>query len=89
MNKDVTITAVPSDDPYICVASDIPGIDDHEEIAMVYVNTPPPESTTGYLETGIFTEPNLHHTNYLVSEFKEIVFLIISYHNYIPKMLAI
>ena len=58
MNKTVTITAVPSDDPYICVASDIPGLGDHEEIAMVYVNRPPPESTTGYPVTGISTESN-------------------------------
>ena len=69
MNKTVTITAVPSDDPYICVASDIPGLGDHEEIAIVYVNTPPTESTTGYRVTGISTESNSHHANYLVSEY--------------------
>ena len=82
MNKTVTITALPSDDPYICVASDIPGLGDHEEIAMVYVNTPPPEaeSTTGYPVTGISTESNSLHINYLVSEYKEIVFLMISHH---------
>ena len=80
MNKTVTITAVPSDDPYICVASDIPGLGDHEGLAIVYVNTPPPGSTTWYPVTGISTESNSHHTNYLVSEYKEIVFLIISHH---------
>ena len=80
INKNVTIVAVPSDDPYICVASDIPGLGDHEEIAMIYVNTPPPESTTEYPVTRISTESNSHHTNYLVSEYKETVFLMISYH---------
>ena len=47
---------------------------------MVYVITPPPESTTGYPVTGISSESNSHHTNYLVSEYKEFVFLVISYH---------
>ena len=80
MNKTVIITAAASNDPYVCVASDIPGFGDHEEIAMVYVNTPPPESTTGYSATGISTESNSHHTNYLVSEYKEIMLLMFSYH---------
>ena len=43
-NKSVTITALPSDDPYLCVASDIPGADGLEQETQLLVFLPSPPS---------------------------------------------
>ena len=43
-NKSVTITGLPSDDPYLCVASDIPGADGQEQETQILVFLPPPPS---------------------------------------------
>ena len=45
LNKTATITAIPSDDPYICVASDIPGYEEGEQTAAIFIDVPLPEST--------------------------------------------
>ena len=39
-NKSVTITAVPSIDPYVCVASDILGFGEEEEKASIIIHIP-------------------------------------------------
>ena len=49
-NKYVTITATASDSPYICVASDIPGLD-HEQVTEVFITAKPVESTTKRMVT--------------------------------------
>ena len=50
-NKSVTVLADASDDPYVCVASDIPGQEDHVlvESATIFVVGIPRESTTEYV----------------------------------------
>ena len=65
MNKSITITAIPSDNPYICVASDIPGYDGGEQTASIFVNTPLPEITTQD-PLAVITTPMDHHKNSIV-----------------------
>ena len=56
-NKSVTITALPSDDPYFCVASDIPGADGLEQETQIHLFLPSPSSTATNEETTLTTEP--------------------------------
>ena len=47
-NKSVTIMAVPSRDPYVCVASDIPGFGEREETSvLIYIPSALTTSTNG------------------------------------------
>ena len=55
-NKSVTITALPSDDPYFCVASDIPGADGLEQETQILLILPSPSSTTTNEETTFSTK---------------------------------
>ena len=68
--KNVTIMAVPSDEPYICVASNIPGYDGREQTARIYVIVPLPDadSTSSDIITGISTQSSDRATNDLVRE---------------------
>ena len=50
-NKSVTIIAVPDDDPYVCVASDIPGSVEHEKYASILLFPLSPSSTSIYAVT--------------------------------------
>ena len=68
MNKNVTIMAVPSDDPYICVASGIPGYDERELTASIFVNAPLPESTTGGPNARATTQAGAAQRERVVSE---------------------
>ena len=45
-NKSVTITADPSTEPYVCVASDIPGYGDQERETSIFLYEPSPSSTS-------------------------------------------
>ena len=54
-NKSVTITAVPSGDPYTCVASNIPGCIGHQKEAQIFVHLPLPSSTPTGEESTIST----------------------------------
>ena len=54
-NKSVTITALPSDDPYFCVASDIPGADGQENKTQILLFLPSPSSTATNEETTLST----------------------------------
>ena len=60
--------AVPSDDPYVCVASDIPGMAGHEQIATVYVNDPISESTSEDPMARITTQMGDHRESSIVRE---------------------
>ena len=55
-NKSVTITALPSDEPYFCVASNIPGADGQEKAAQILVIPPSPSSTATNEENSLITE---------------------------------
>ena len=55
-SKSITITAVVSDFPYICVASDIPESGNIEKDAIIYVKEIPLESTTDEAGVWISTE---------------------------------
>ena len=55
-NKSVTITADPSKEPYVCVASDIPGSGDQERETSIFLYTPSPSSTSTF--TSLSTEKN-------------------------------
>ena len=48
-NKSVTITADPSTEPYVCVASDIPGSGDQERETSIFLYAPSPSSTSTVL----------------------------------------
>ena len=69
LNKTVTITAVPSADPYICLASQIPEFHGVEESAMVYVTAPLPERTTRNPGEGVSEEPAANKPGYAVSKY--------------------
>ena len=56
INKSVTITAVPSTEPYVCVASDIPGSDGQEKDTSIFLYAPLPPSTSTVI--AISTEKN-------------------------------
>ena len=45
-NKSVTITADPSTEPYVCVASDIPGSGNQERETSIFLYAPSPSSTS-------------------------------------------
>ena len=45
-NKSVMIQAFASDEPYVCVAADIPGSLDHIQTSSITISAPPTESTT-------------------------------------------
>ena len=45
-DKEITIAAEASDVPYICVAGDIPGSRDQEQMASILLHAAPDESTT-------------------------------------------
>ena len=68
LNKNVTVMAVPSNDPYVCVASDIPGMTGHEQIATVYVTDPISESTSEDPMTRATTQMNAHRESSIVRE---------------------
>ena len=51
-NKSATITAVPSTDPYVCVASDIPGFAVQEEEASIIIHEPSAFTTSITMITG-------------------------------------
>ena len=55
-NKSVTITASPSNDPYVCVASNIPGYGWQEKEAQLFLNLPLPSSTVMTGNTSITTQ---------------------------------
>ena len=55
-NKSVIITAVPSEDPYFCVASDIPGSGGEEKETHMLLYLPHPSSTAISEETTLTTE---------------------------------
>ena len=44
-NLSVTITAIAGDDPYVCVASDIPGSPGLQQTSSIYIIGSPPKST--------------------------------------------
>ena len=54
-NKSVTITAVPSGDPYTCVASDIPGYIGQQKETHIFFHIPLPSSTPTGEEIAIST----------------------------------
>ena len=56
INISVTITALPSDDPYFCVASDIPGADGQEQKTQIHLFLPSLSSTATNEETTLSTE---------------------------------
>ena len=60
--------AVPSNDPYVCVASDIPGMAGHEQTATVYVNDPISESTSEDPMARVTTQMNAHRESSIVRE---------------------
>ena len=47
-NKEVTITAEASDVPFTCVAADIPGLGDQEQVASISLYGPPEMTSTEY-----------------------------------------
>ena len=55
-NKEITIAAEASDIPYICVAGDIPGSRDQEQMASIFLHAAPDGSTTRDATTVISTE---------------------------------
>ena len=55
-NKSVTITADLSTEPYVCVASDIPGSGDQERETSIFLYAPSPSSTSTVI--AISTEKN-------------------------------
>ena len=55
-NKEITITAEASDVPYTCVAADIPGSVDKEQVTSIFLHVVPDESTTQGDIAGLSTE---------------------------------
>ena len=45
-NKSVTTTADPNEEPYVCVATDIPGYGDQEKETSIFIYAPSPSSTS-------------------------------------------
>ena len=67
----VIITAATSNEPYVCVASDIPGSDQLEEkTTMVFIDTPLPVSTTENPVNWTTTQTSDHGASRIVREFK-------------------
>ena len=65
-NKEVTITAEASGDPYICVAADIPGLGDQEQVASIFLYAPP-EMTSTEDSTAIYsTESSGNRPDWLI-----------------------
>ena len=68
-NMSVTITVTTSKEPYVCVASDIPGSDQVEEkTTMVFIDTPLPERTTEDPANWTTTQTSAHRASRIVRE---------------------
>ena len=63
-SKSVTIEAHANDDPYICVASDIPGLQDVNQTSTIYLNALP-EYSTESMTFVTSTESVSHPQNHL------------------------
>ena len=67
-NKKIFITAEPSDVPYICVAADIPGSRDQEQVASIFLHVAPDGSTTQDTTVVISTEENGGNQNMMIGK---------------------
>ena len=60
----MSITADPSTEPYVCVASDIPGSGDQERETSIFLYAPSPSSTSTF--TAMSTEKNSGSKGYRI-----------------------
>ena len=58
MNKSVTVEAAPSNDPYVCQASEYIGSPDHVKSAIIYIKALPGQITTEATLTLNITKPS-------------------------------
>ena len=65
-NKEVTITAEASDAPYVCVAGDIPGSRDQEQLSSIFLHTALDENITNDATTKISTEKIGSNQNWII-----------------------
>ena len=81
-NMSVMAAVTASDDPYMCVATDIPGTPGLEKTSAIYIFAPLGEVTTGYPSTFSVTEKNSVHNEHIISKYS-VVALLWMYHMYI------
>ena len=67
-NKEITITAEASDVPYTCVAADIPGSRDQEQVASIFLQAVPDRSTTHDTTVVISTEESGGNQNVMIGK---------------------
>ena len=67
-NKEVTITAGASDVPYTCVAADIPGARDQEQVASIFIQEARDGSTTQDTTAVISTEESGGNQNLMIGK---------------------
>ena len=65
-NKEVIITAEASDVPYTCVAADIPGLGDQEQVASIFLYAPPGMTSTEYSTAIHPTESSGNRPDWLI-----------------------
>ena len=68
-NKEVIITAEASDVPYICVAADIPGSHDQEQVASIFLQAARDGSTTQDTTAIISTEESGGNQNPMIGKY--------------------
>ena len=68
-NKEVTITAEASDVPYTCVASDIPGSRDEEQVASTFLHVALDGSTTQDTTVVILTQESGSNQNRMIGNY--------------------
>ena len=67
-NKEIGITAEASDVPYTCVAADIPGSRDQEQVASIFLHVAPDGSTTQDTTAVISTEESGGNQNLIIGK---------------------
>ena len=68
-NKKIIITAEASDVPYTCVAADIPGSRDQEQVASIFLQAVPDGSTTRDTTAVISTQESGSNPNRMIGKY--------------------
>ena len=65
-NKEITVAAEPSDVPYTCVAADVPGSRDQEQVTSIFLYAPPDGITTHDAMAVMSTKENGSNQNRMI-----------------------